>query len=100
MCDPVVTPYLLGAALVGQVAQADAARKAQNSASDQATKAAQATADAQDQANNRANAKSPNVAGIMSAAQAKAGAGSTMLTGPQGVDPSALLLGRTTLLGA
>jgi hypothetical protein len=51
---------------------------------------------------NRATAKRPNTARIVDeAAQAgKAGASGTMLTGSQGVDPSALTLGRSTLLGA
>ena len=54
-----------------------------------------------DQANNNANKKQPNVSGILSAAQqaAKGGVGGTMLTGPQGVDPSTLTLGKSTLLG-
>ena len=56
----------------------------------------------QDEATNRANQKSPNVNAIMAAAQqaAKGGVGGTMLTGPQGIDPSALQLGKTSLLGS
>ena len=56
----------------------------------------------QDEAINRANQKSPNVNAIMAAAQqaAKGGVGGTMLTGPQGIDPSALQLGKTSLLGS
>lgn len=51
---------------------------------------------------NRASQKRPNTARIVDeAAQAgKAGASGTMLTGPQGVDPGTLSLGRSTLLGA
>ena len=50
---------------------------------------------------NAANRKSPDVAGIMERAGQQAGGGpsSTMLTGPGGVDPSQLSLGRSTLLG-
>jgi transcription initiation factor TFIID subunit TAF12 len=49
----------------------------------------------------RANAKKPDISAIMQAAQesSRAGAASTMLTGPRGVDPNALQLGRTSLLG-
>ena len=56
----------------------------------------------QDEATGRANQKSPNVNAIMAAAQqaAKGGVGGTMLTGPQGIDPSALQLGKTSLLGS
>lgn len=74
-------------------AQKDAARKSEANA----LKAEKAS----DEATNRANMKRPDTRAIMdAAAQAgKAGPSSTMLTGPQGVDTSALQLGRTTLLG-
>jgi G3E family GTPase len=57
---------------------------------------------ASDENMNRALQKRPNTSRIVDeAAQAgKAGASGTMLTGSQGVDPSALQLGRSTLLGA
>lgn len=57
---------------------------------------------AADENMNRATQKRPNTARIVDeAAQAgKAGASGTMLTGSQGVDPTALQLGKTTLLGA
>lgn len=63
---------------------------------------AKASATAADQAFNRANGKSPDVAGLIDANKmnAKGGQSGTMLTGTQGVDPSALLLGKKTLLGA
>jgi hypothetical protein len=50
---------------------------------------------------NRANQKRPDTTALLaSASQAgKSGASGTMLTGPQGVDPSAMSLGRGTLLG-
>lgn len=49
----------------------------------------------------RANRKQPNVAGIMAASSqaAQGGPSGTMLTGPMGVDPNALSLGKNTLLG-
>lgn len=50
---------------------------------------------------NRANAKTADAGAILSAAQqASSGGGAgTMLTGPQGVDPNSLALGKNTLLG-
>lgn len=77
--------------------QKSAAEKAAKQAEQNAAKQEQAA----DQATNQANQKKPNTAWILdAAAQAgKAGASGTMLTGPQGVDPSALALGKNTLLG-
>lgn len=77
--------------------QKKAAEKASQQAQDNANKqAAQA-----DQDMNRANQKKPDTSAILSAASqaGKAGASGTMLTGPQGVDPNALNLGKNTLLG-
>lgn len=104
MCDPVFTPYLIGAAALGtaaQISQAKDANYQQRVATDQATQQAKATADAADQANNRANAKSPDLGAIASATEqaAKGGQSGTLLTGPTGVDTSSLLLGKKTLLG-
>lgn len=50
---------------------------------------------------NRLNGKRPNVGAMASQNEmdAKAGVSGTLLTGPSGVDPNQLLLGRTTLLG-
>lgn len=74
---------------------------AQRDAQAQAKKNAETQATAADQANNRANGKKPNVQGLLSenAMAAKGGIGGTMLTGPTGVDPGALQLGKSTLLG-
>lgn len=54
-----------------------------------------------DQDANRLNQKKPDTAGILAAASqaGKGGVAGTMLTGPQGVDPNALSLGKNTLLG-
>lgn len=84
--------------------QKSAAEKAAKQAEQNAAKQEQAADQATNQANqatNQANQKKPNTAWILdAAAQAgKAGASGTMLTGPQGVDPSALTLGKNTLLG-
>lgn len=95
MCDPV---SIIATAVAGSTAvslyQGEQARKAQNKAANQARSEA-------DQAFNRANPKKPNVAEMLYGNQAagSAGAGSTMVTGPQGIDPSTLSLGKTTLLG-
>lgn len=71
----------------------DAAEKATTNAKKQAAQA--------DEANNRANQKSPDTKAILDAVtqSGKGGAAGTMLTGPQGVDLSALQLGKNTLLG-
>jgi hypothetical protein len=75
-----------------------AQEKAQIQAKEAAVKQEQATTEA----TNRANQKKPDTLAILSAAQnaAKSGTGSTMLTGPRGLDASALSLGKTSLLGA
>jgi hypothetical protein len=54
-----------------------------------------------DMATNRANPKRPNAGALLAANQqsALAGQSGTMLTGPAGVDPLALQLGKNTLLG-
>ena len=76
----------------------DAQKAANAAAMDMATK----QADQADQAMNRANGKAPDLASLMgqNVLNAKGGQSGTMLTGPQGVDPNALLLGKKTLLGA
>lgn len=85
------------AGVAGVISSADAARSSGNMARDAAKLNAQQT----DEAMNRANQKSPDSAALMAAnvLSGKAGAGSTMLTGPQGIDPSQLTLGKSTLLG-
>ncbi len=57
---------------------------------------------ASDQALNQANQKKPDTSAILAAAQqaGKGGASGTMLTGPTGVDPNSLTLGKSTLLGS
>lgn len=79
----------------------DSARKAQNNATDVAKAAAKKNQQQSEEATNRANAKTPDVSAMMSAnAQAaKGGQSGTMLTGPAGVDPTQLTLGKTSLLG-
>lgn len=77
------------------------ADKEQKKAQNEARANADRQAAAADQAMNKANQKKPDVSAILSAASqsGKAGPSGTMLTGPQGVDPSMLSLGKNTLLG-
>lgn len=72
--------------------------KAQTSAME--SQAAQQQQTAQEQFN-QANQQGPNTSAMLSAIQqaAQAGNGGTMLTGPQGVQPGSLTLGKSTLLG-
>ena len=85
-------------AVVGAASQYDASRRQKNQAKDAANAAqqqAQREAQQADMQFNRANQRRANDAGAM-----PGGAGnSTLLTGPGGVDPSALTLGKNTLLG-
>lgn len=79
--------------------QSEAAGR-QKEAQEQATKQAQDLANKQEEATNKANKKTPDTGAFLAAAQqaAKAGGGSTMLTGPQGAAPGTL--GSTNLLGS
>lgn len=78
--------------------QRDAAKE-QKKANERATAEAKRTADLADQATNKANRKGPNIANLMAGNAMTKGIGSTSLTGPAGVDPASLSLGRSTLLG-
>lgn len=77
------------------------AASAQKDAQAQAKQQAEKQAQAANQALNQANQKKPDTSAILSAAQQswKSGQSGTMLTGSQGVDPTALTLGKSTLLG-
>ena len=93
---------IIGAAIAGAGASAYSAKK-QSDAQKKAQRSAEAIAEKQkNQAErefNRANAKTPDLAAIMASNKRAEGAGSTMLTGPQGVSQDALSLGKNTLLG-
>jgi hypothetical protein len=81
--------------------QEKAQEKAARQAAFQAEESAKRQEKAADEAANRANTKRADSGAVVDAA-AQAGRGGvsgTMLTGPQGVSPDALQLGRTTLLG-
>jgi hypothetical protein len=102
MCDPISAAVaIFGAATINQASEQRKAASMQADANEKATAAATKQADQADQANNRANGRQPDVMGLdaANAAGAKGGVSGTMLTGPQGVDPKTLLLGKTTLLG-
>lgn len=83
------------------VYSADSARKAQNNANDIAIANAKKNAQMQEEATNKANAKSPDLSAMLSATaqSARGGQSSTMLTGPSGIDPTQLTLGKNSLLG-
>ena len=97
--------YVIGSAMLASTAySAYAGNKAnqdQRSAQRASLAQADASAKAADEATNKAHQKRPDIAGALSAAMqsGKAGASGTMLTGPGGVDPNALQLGKSTLLG-
>lgn len=103
-----VETILAGAALAAAISgtgysiyEGERAADAQKRSQRQALAASSAAAKAADEANNRANQKRPNTNDILSAAQqaARGGMGGTMLTGPQGVNPGEMSLGKSTLLG-
>ena len=84
------------------IAAAQSNRRSANQAQDEARRTALKNEKNAQEAQNRADQKSPDTAFILSAAQqaSKGGASGTMLTGPLGVDPDALKLGKTSLLGS
>lgn len=83
-----------------KAAQADALAQ-QEKAQREAKERAQGQQQKAEQAENAARAKSPDVSGVLASAAeaAKGGPAGTMLTGPQGVNPADLTLGKNTLLG-
>lgn len=101
MCDPITAIVIgsvvsAGASYIQGQKQESAAKKANAQAAEQAQKQATMA----EQATNKANAKSPNVKVLDNANAQGAGGGSTMLTGPMGIDPTSLTLGKQTLLGS
>lgn len=100
--DPVTAT--IGAAVLGAAVstiqgqkQADGAKKA----AQQSQAASDKLYAQQDQENNRRNARGPNTDALFNANEidAQQGQSGTMLTGPMGVDPNSLSLGKNTLLG-
>lgn len=100
--DPVTATIgsaVLGA-VVSTVAGAGAAKEAKKANAQQQSNADKLYAQ-QDQQNNKMNARGPNTDALFAQneLEGQAGGGGTMLTGPTGVDPSTLALGKNTLLG-
>lgn len=83
-------------------AQAQDAANAQRTAAEQAVKSSERQADLAYNAAQRGQAKTPDVGSMLASNQqaAKGGGSGTMLTGPGGVDPATLNLGKNTLLGS
>lgn len=104
MCAPAL-PLAIGAsALLGagaSVYSANKKAKAAKAANQQNERLAASEAQRSEQQFNKSNQKAPDIAAMMSRNQdaMKSGIGSTFLTGAQGVAPSALALGKSTLLG-
>ncbi len=108
--DP-ISWAMIGSAVLGAGTSMDAQRKARNQAEEAATQAKQQADEAakqqqaqaeqqQAQAEQQFNRQNPRQASAsMLNAGSRGGASSTMLTGPQGVDPGALTLGKSSLLG-
>ena len=93
------TAYSVVSGEQAKKAQQDAMGEQQRAQADQAKRAAMQQRRSE-QAMAGAAQREPNVQGIMAAAQETAGGPtSTMLTGPMGVNPQDLNLGRSTLLG-
>lgn len=104
MCLPALPLAILGASALGAGASViSSANKAKATNAATASNERQAAAEAQrsEQQFNKANQKTPDIAAMMSKNQdaMKSGMGATFLTGPQGVSPSSIGLGKTTLLG-
>lgn len=98
MSGAIIASVIGGAfSLINGAQQQNAAKKANAQAQANALKQEKSA----DEAMNKANQKRADQSGLLdAAAQAgKMGASGTMLTGPQGVDPNALSLGKNTLLG-
>lgn len=99
--DP-ISLALIGSAVAGAagVAQSYGQQRSQRNAANDAARAAEQQAkEASKQAEMETNRANQRTANSAEAQRPNAGLGGTMLTGPQGVDPNALSLGRNTLLG-
>lgn len=83
-----------------QKKQQEKSLQMQEQANKQAVDTAKKQESAAEQNVNAANRKQADVSSILAAAQESGGADRTLLTGPAGVDPNQLALGKSTLLGA
>lgn len=94
------TGYSVYAGEQGKKAQNQAMQRQERAQAETAQRAAMQQQRSQ-RAMTKASQAQPDVASIMASAQeAASGPSATMLTGPQGIDPSQLSLGRSTLLGS
>lgn len=97
--DPIT---LLAAATIGSAAvslhQGEKSASAAKASARQTKRTTEMAAAQQSRELNAANAKAPDVGALLKESQQGGGA-STLLTGPAGVDPNLLTLGRSTLLG-
>ena len=93
--------YTIAAGEDAKRKQADSLGR-QQAAQQQAVNAAQGQRKQSEMRVNQVNRQQPNVSGIMEAASAASGGGvgGTMLTGPTGVDPNSMALGKSSLLGS
>lgn len=101
MCDP-MTAILGGASIVSGILGGNKQAKEQKKAAKQAESAAKDNAAKAELDMARRNAKQPDAAGLLASNQQNGDASgdiTTMLTGPGGVDPQSLALGKSTLLG-
>lgn len=100
--DPITAT--IGSAILGAVTSQMQGAK-QEKAAKKASQQAQTNADKlyaqQEQQNNRNNARGPDTNALFAQneLEGQAGASGTMLTGPMGVDPNSLALGKNTILG-
>lgn len=97
--EAIIGAVIAGTGVAGAAIQADAARRQRNQGKDAARAAEQQAQQASKQAEMETNRANQRTANSAEAQRPNAGLGGTMLTGPQGVDPNALSLGRNTLLG-
>lgn len=91
---------LVGAATAATAYNGHQQTKATERAGKQAQEAALNQEKLAEQANNKANQKRADPTALLASAMGKGGQGGTMLTGPNGIDPAALQLGKNTLLGS
>lgn len=91
----------VGGTLAYSAYSSNQASKRQQGAQREAVAQAEKQAAQAEREFNRANAKKPNVGAIVAGNQQAglAGQAGTMLTGPTGIDPTKLELGKNTLLG-
>jgi hypothetical protein len=101
MCDPVSATIAIAAAAgtAATVYQGNKAASAARDANAQAKSASDKQLSMMEQQLNKVDAKSPDINAIRAGNQSGDNATGTLLTGPGGIDPNTLSLGKNTLLG-